>query len=118
MEMQDLIPLTGTDGYVGGRLLKSLERENLPVRCIVRRPEFLRARVSLGSEVVAGDLLKADSLVRASAGRPGGIMETGFGLSAAGLIRLRAVGHAAGAPGQSAVESGRHHRLPAHGGLR
>lgn len=48
--------------------MKLLERENLPVRCIARRPEFLRARVSSGTEVVAGDLLDAGSLERAMAG--------------------------------------------------
>jgi uncharacterized protein YbjT (DUF2867 family) len=66
--MNPLILLTGATGYVGGRLLKLLESENLPVRCIARRPEFLRARVSSGTDVVAGDLLDAGSLERAMAG--------------------------------------------------
>jgi uncharacterized protein YbjT (DUF2867 family) len=66
--MKPLILLTGATGYVGGRLLKLLERENLPVRCIARRPEFLRGRVSTGTEVVAGDLLDADSLERSMSG--------------------------------------------------
>jgi uncharacterized protein YbjT (DUF2867 family) len=66
--MKPLILLTGATGYIGGRLLKLLETEDHPVRCIARRPEFLRSRVSSGIEVVAGDLLDAGSLDRAMVG--------------------------------------------------
>ena len=66
--MNPLILVTGASGYVGGRLLKLLESENLPVRCIAHRPEFLRDRVSSGTDVVAGDLLDAGSLEKAMAG--------------------------------------------------
>jgi uncharacterized protein YbjT (DUF2867 family) len=66
--MKPLILLTGATGYVGGRLLKRFEAEQLSVRCIARRPEFLRSRVGSGIEVVAGDLLNVDSLRQAMAG--------------------------------------------------
>jgi uncharacterized protein YbjT (DUF2867 family) len=66
--MKPLILLTGATGYIGGRLLKLLEAEGHPVRCLARRPESLQGRVAAGSEVVAGDLLDADSLKRAMKG--------------------------------------------------
>ena len=62
------ILLTGASGYVGGRFLRLLEAEAHPVRCLARRPEFLRSRVAGGTEVVAGDVLDADSLQRAMDG--------------------------------------------------
>ncbi len=66
--MKPLILLTGATGYVGGRLLKLLEAENHSIRCIARRPEFLQSRIASEVEVVAGDLLDADSLERALEG--------------------------------------------------
>jgi uncharacterized protein YbjT (DUF2867 family) len=66
--MKPLILLTGATGYVGGRLLKRFEAEQLSVRCIARHPEFLRSRVGSGIEVVAGDLLNIDSIRQAMAG--------------------------------------------------
>lgn len=56
------ILVTGGTGYVGGRLIPLLERQGLGVRCLARRPEFLRARVDGGTEVVAGDLLQPETL--------------------------------------------------------
>ena len=56
------ILLTGASGYVGGRLLKVLESRGEGVRCLARRPEFLRPRVGRGTEVVAGDVLDLESL--------------------------------------------------------
>ena len=38
------------------------------MRCLVRRPEFLRGRVAPGVDIVAGDLLDAESLRRAMNG--------------------------------------------------
>jgi uncharacterized protein YbjT (DUF2867 family) len=66
--MKPLILLTGASGYVGGRLLRLLEAEGCPVRCLARRPDFLRRRVGQGTEVVAGDVLNAESLRRAMIG--------------------------------------------------
>jgi len=53
--------LTGATGYVGGRLLKDLEKGHW-VRCITRRPEHLRGRVAEKTEAVQGDLLDPESL--------------------------------------------------------
>jgi uncharacterized protein YbjT (DUF2867 family) len=56
-----LILLTGATGYVGGRLLRTLERSGERVRCLARNPEHVRAD-GAGTEVVRGDLLDAGSL--------------------------------------------------------
>jgi uncharacterized protein YbjT (DUF2867 family) len=66
--MRPRILLTGATGYIGGRLLKLLEAEGHPVRCLTRRPEFLQDRIATGSEVVAGDVLDANSLQQAMNG--------------------------------------------------
>jgi uncharacterized protein YbjT (DUF2867 family) len=63
-----LVLLTGATGYIGGRLLKALERAGTRVRCLARRPEFLEPRVGPGTEIVRGDCLDQDSLLRALAG--------------------------------------------------
>jgi uncharacterized protein YbjT (DUF2867 family) len=56
------ILLTGASGYVGGRLLARLEATGRPVRCLARRPEYLRARVHEPTEVVGADLLDPETL--------------------------------------------------------
>ena len=63
-----LILLTGATGYIGGRLLPRLEAAGYRVRCLARRPEFLRARAGSQTEIVAGDLLAPDSLPTALRG--------------------------------------------------
>jgi len=68
VERSDLILLTGATGYIGGRLLPALEASGRPLRCLARRPEGLRARAAITTEVVTGDLLDAASLDRALAG--------------------------------------------------
>ena len=55
--------LTGATGYVGGRLLRLLEERGVPVRCLARRPAALTGKVGPTTEVVAGDVLDAASLV-------------------------------------------------------
>ena len=60
--------LTGATGYVGGRLLHSLEESGTRLRCLARRPECLAARVAVGTEVVGGDVLDRDSLSRVMEG--------------------------------------------------
>jgi uncharacterized protein YbjT (DUF2867 family) len=60
--------LTGATGYVGGHLLRALERRRVKVRCLARRPEFLRSRAASETEVVRGDVLDADSLRAAMVG--------------------------------------------------
>ncbi len=62
------ILLTGATGYVGGRLLPRLQARGLRVRCLARRPEFLRNRVAERTEIVAGDVLDRPSLDQALAG--------------------------------------------------
>jgi uncharacterized protein YbjT (DUF2867 family) len=57
-----LILVTGATGYVGGRLLRALEASGRRVRCLARRPEFLKARVRATTEVVQGDVLDPESL--------------------------------------------------------
>lgn len=62
------ILLTGASGYVGGRLLSRLERREFLVRCLARKPEFLARRASERTEVIEGDVLCEQSLVRAFEG--------------------------------------------------
>ncbi len=68
-----MILLTGATGYVGGRLLPLLEKRGEAVRCLARRPERLRPRVGLRTEVLEGDLLTPQSLTPALTG-----VETAF----------------------------------------
>jgi uncharacterized protein YbjT (DUF2867 family) len=63
-----LVLLTGATGYIGGRLLKALERAGIRVRCLARRPEFLQPRVASATEVVKGDCLDLASLQQALIG--------------------------------------------------
>jgi uncharacterized protein YbjT (DUF2867 family) len=57
-----LVLLTGATGYVGGRLLQSLEHQGYRLRCLARRPDFLKPKVAPSTEVVGGDLLDRISL--------------------------------------------------------
>ena len=63
-----LVLLTGASGYIGGRLLKELEKAGWPVRCLARRPDFLRSKVAASTEVMKADCLDRRSLVPAMAG--------------------------------------------------
>ena len=63
------ICLTGATGYVGGRLLRALQQDGYRIRCVARRPENLRSRLSETTEVVRGDLLDRASLVDAMRGQ-------------------------------------------------
>jgi uncharacterized protein YbjT (DUF2867 family) len=66
--MERVILVMGATGYVGGRLVTALERAGHRVRCLARRPETLRGRVGVGTEVVLGDCLNPVSLAPALAG--------------------------------------------------
>jgi uncharacterized protein YbjT (DUF2867 family) len=59
---QRLTLLTGASGYVGGQLLRRLQRSGRRVRCLTRRPETLRELAEARTEVVAGDVLDRTSL--------------------------------------------------------
>lgn len=63
-----LVLLTGASGYVGGRMIPLLERLPIRLRCLVRNPEKLRARVAASTEVVQGDVLDPPSLTAALRG--------------------------------------------------
>ena len=65
---RSLVLLTGATGYIGGRLLRGLEKAGWPVRCLVRHPEFLQPRVAPNTEVVKGDCLDPASLPPVMAG--------------------------------------------------
>ena len=57
-----LILLTGASGYIGGRLLPSLEKQGYRLRCLARHPDILKTKVGPSTEVVAGDVLDRQSL--------------------------------------------------------
>ena len=59
---KSLILLTGASGYIGGRLLPSLENQGYRLRCVARHPEILKPKVGPSTEVVAGDVLDRLSL--------------------------------------------------------
>jgi len=61
------ILLTGTTGYIGGRLLRHFEEAGRAVRCVARQPNQI-ARRRPTTEVVPGDCLDEASLDRAFAG--------------------------------------------------
>jgi len=63
-----LILLTGASGYIGGRLLPSLEHQGYRLRCLARHPEILKPKVGPFTEVVAGDVLDRSSLDNAFRG--------------------------------------------------
>jgi uncharacterized protein YbjT (DUF2867 family) len=65
--MNASILLTGATGYIGGRLLRSLEEGGHAVRCLARQPEKV-APTRPTTEVVAGDCLDEASLDRALVG--------------------------------------------------
>ncbi len=67
-DRRSLVLLTGGSGYIGGRLLKELEKAAWPVRCLARRPEFLRSKVAASTEVIKADCLDRSSLTPAMAG--------------------------------------------------
>lgn len=68
-----VVLVTGATGYVGGRLWRRLQSDGVPVRCLVRRPAGLLARVAETTEVFEGDVLRPDTLGPALAG-----VETAF----------------------------------------
>src|ERR1700728_996514 len=68
MDHRSLVLLTGSSGYIGGRLLKALEAAGRPVRCLAPHPEVLVSRVSSSTVVVQADCLDRTSLALALEG--------------------------------------------------
>jgi len=67
--MGSMVLVTGATGYVGGRLVKRLLDRGHSVRCLVRNTEGIKARPWISeTDVVQGDALNYDSLVRAMEG--------------------------------------------------
>lgn len=60
--------VTGATGYVGGRLIARLDRDKYRIRCLSRKPDYMREKAGAGVDVVAGDALDKDSLPAALAG--------------------------------------------------
>ncbi|MBP2680381.1 MAG: family oxidoreductase [Candidatus Krumholzibacteriota bacterium] len=60
--------VTGASGYVGGRLVSVLDTTRYDVRCLARRPEYLRDKMRTGVQVVRGDVLDPGTLPRALRG--------------------------------------------------
>ncbi len=63
-----VVALTGATGYVGGRLLRTLEAGGASVVCLARRPEHLNGKVGPRTRVVAADLLQPAGLEEALQG--------------------------------------------------
>lgn len=51
-----MLLLTGATGYIGGRLLRRLEADGRPLRCLCRNPDALLARTKPATQMVQGDL--------------------------------------------------------------
>lgn len=62
------ILLTGATGYIGGRLLKILEKGNDRIRCLARNPKRLESRISPHTQIVKGDVQDKESLLKALQG--------------------------------------------------
>lgn len=60
--MPQTILVTGSTGYVGGRLRRRLEERSDSLRCMARNPAALESRTAPRTEVVAGDALDPESL--------------------------------------------------------
>ena len=68
------ILITGGTGYVGGRLIPLLcDRDDIKLRLMARKPDYLRARVGEAFEIIQGDVTDPESLVKALEG-----IETAF----------------------------------------
>jgi uncharacterized protein YbjT (DUF2867 family) len=67
-DTRGVVALTGSTGYVGGRLLERLQQLDRPVRCLTRDPERLAGRTARDTQVVAADVLDTDRLAGALRG--------------------------------------------------
>jgi len=60
-----VILLTGSSGYVGGRLIPLLEQHEVKLRCLARSPDKMRSPVKETTEIVQGNVLDRSSLDQA-----------------------------------------------------
>lgn len=60
--------LTGCSGYIGGKLLPSLENRAVRLRCLARNPGALAGLTKSSTEIVTGDVMDRPSLDRALEG--------------------------------------------------
>ena len=65
---EGMVLITGATGYVGGRLVRSLRDTGCAVRCMARKPSYLRSKLPSDVSVVTGDVLDRESLDRALEG--------------------------------------------------
>ncbi len=63
-----VVLITGASGYIGGRLLATLEQARYRIRCLSRHPEYLQSRLGATTISFRGDVLDAESLRPALAG--------------------------------------------------
>ncbi len=63
-----MILIVGGTGFVGGRLVRRLHQEEVPVRVLARHPDRARALKDLGVEVVSGDISDRVSIEKAAEG--------------------------------------------------
>lgn len=70
MHSSGKVLVTGGTGYVGGRLIPLLRErcEPFQIRLMARQPDFLRARVGPGVEIVKADVTKPETLSAACEG--------------------------------------------------
>lgn len=57
-----VVLVTGATGYVGGRLVGHIDPRRFRVRCLARKPEYIRDRLPPGIELAAGDALDSGTL--------------------------------------------------------
>jgi uncharacterized protein YbjT (DUF2867 family) len=70
LQIQPKVLLTGSTGFIGGRLLYALDREGFQVRCLVRSSKRLVFKKPFNQEpeIVYADLLKPETLPKAMEG--------------------------------------------------